>query len=379
MEIKKIANHANWVSRAFLFTTPVVALVLTTYYVATTPFQPAIWILGAVFYALTAMGITAGYHRLYSHRTYDASKFVKWFWALFGAAAFQHSILKWSMDHRLHHRFVDTDQDPYSINKGFFYAHMGWMLQEQTYPANASAYVRDLDSDPIVKFQHKYYLPLAIFMCFGLPTLIGWSLGSALGGFAIAACLRLVLVHHFTFFINSWCHTFGKKTYTNEHTAKDSFLMALATFGEGYHNFHHTFATDYRNGIRWYHWDPTKWSIQFFATFGLATNLKVTSPDLILSARLKMDETRLKETWSHRWEIAFEERVVQLRQRVFDAQIKWMTLKKEYLALKATYTEASRARLETLRAEVKMAHMEFKMSWAQWRTYNSSLLVAARV
>src|SRR5882757_2331953 len=128
------------------------------------------------------------------------------------------------------------------------------MLREQVYPKGAEAFSRDLQKDPIVAFQHKYYMPIAIGMCFFLPMGLGALMGSALGGLAVAGFLRLVLVHHFTFFINSWCHMFGRKPYTSEHTAKDSFLMALFTFGEGYHNYHHTFANDYRNGIRWYHW-----------------------------------------------------------------------------------------------------------------------------
>ena len=155
--------------------------------------------------------------------------------------------------------------------------------------------------------------------------------------------------------------------------------MALCTFGEGYHNFHHTFANDYRNGIRWYHWDPTKWVIKMSAILGLAHNLRVTSDDLILSARLKMDESKLKEKWSHRWEHALEERVSQMRDRVSVAQLKWIELKKEYALLKKTYTEASHARMEALRAEMKLAHIEFKMSWAQWKAYHSFLLVAAPV
>ena len=139
---------------------------------------------------------------------------------------------------------------------------MGWMLEDQQYPPNPEAYVRDLQRDPIVAFQHKYYGSIAIFMCFFLPMGLGWLFGSALGGLAVVGVLRLVLVHHATFFINSLCHTWGARTFTDQHTAKDSAIVALFTFGEGYHNFHHTFANDYRNAVRWYHWDPTKWLIR---------------------------------------------------------------------------------------------------------------------
>lgn len=369
---------ADWPSTLFLLITPVAAVALSVYYLWTQPFNWKIWVLALAFYALTASSITAGYHRLFAHRTYDASTPLRWFLALFGAAAFQNSILKWATDHRLHHRFVDTDKDPYSINKGFLFAHIGWMLQEQRHPANVAAYQRDLLKDPVVRFQHKHYVLLATLMCFGLPTLIGWGLGSALGGFVIAGLLRVVLVHHATFFINSWCHFFGRRTFQDTHTARDSWLMALVTFGEGYHNFHHSFASDYRNGVRWYHWDPTKWSIQAFARVGLAKNLKTTPDFEVLQARLAMQQKYLKEKWSHKWEHAFEEQLNSLKIKVSQAQDRWIKLKEEYRSLKDTYAQTSQAKLAALKAEIKMARLEFKMSWAQWKAYHSFLLTAAK-
>ena len=189
------------------------------------------------------------------------------------------------------------------------------MLVDQTYPDGADAYVRDLKNDPIIMFQHKYYVPIAVFMCFFFPMLIGWTLELSFGGLAVAGFLRLAVVHHATFLINSGV-TRSVKNFTNEHTGKDSPFIAFFTFGEGYHNFHHTFANDYRNGIRWYHWDPTKWMIKFCATLGLTTNLRVTSPEAILAARMHMDESKIKERLSHRWEAAFEERIAHLKERV---------------------------------------------------------------
>src|SRR6185436_5569503 len=119
--------------------------------------------------------------------TYKARAWLKWYWALFGAMAFQNSIYIWARDHRVHHRFVDTDNDPYSINKGFFFAHFGWMLMTDTGPTvDIMPYGRDLERDPIVMFQHRHYVLLASIICFVIPTAIGWSLGSALGGLAVA-------------------------------------------------------------------------------------------------------------------------------------------------------------------------------------------------
>ncbi len=180
----------------------------------------------------------------------------------------------WARDHRVHHRFVDTDLDPYSISKGFFWAHFGWMMVNESTTADLKPYGRDMERDPVVQFQHKHYVALAIGMGLILPAILGLFCGSMLGGLAVAGFMRIVALHHMTFFINSWCHYFGKQNYTDTNTARDSFLMAVATFGEGYHNFHHIFAGDYRNGIRWYHWDPTKWMIQTFRLLGGAYNLR---------------------------------------------------------------------------------------------------------
>lgn len=376
LHTQQIDNHSTWASRIFLTGTPIAAVALTAYYLATQPFQPAIWIFGIVYYYMTGMSITGGYHRLFSHCAYEAKTPVKLFYAFFGAGAFQHSILKWSLDHRLHHRHVDTDLDPYSISKGFYYAHWGWMMQPQRYPANVAAFTRDLERDKIVYYQHKYYIPLAAAMAFGFPMFVGWCLGSALGGLAVAGVLRLVLLHHSTFLINSWCHTFGKKNYTNDHSAKDSLLMAFFTFGEGYHNFHHTFANDYRNGIRWYHWDPTKWAIRLAALCGMADNLHTAPDNAILAKKMQMDESHVREKLSHRWEVALEEKITHLKQNVAVAQAKWLHLKEEYRTLKKTYSEASHARLEELRAEIKRARREFKWHWEEWRAYHMTLTAA---
>ena len=367
----------NWPAVSFLGLTPPAAALLTYFYLKTSGFEWPVWVLGLVMYWLTAGSITAGYHRYFSHRTYEAKTWVKWFWALFGAAAFQNSILIWARDHRVHHRHVDTDQDPYSINKGFFYAHFGWMLIHEEPHPQLKAYGRDLERDPVVVFQDKYYVPIAALMCFGLPTLVGWALGSAAGGFVIAGVLRVVLVHHMTFFINSFCHLWGKQTYTDTNTARDSFLMALATFGEGYHNFHHIFSTDYRNGVRWYHWDPTKWTIQFLRLVGGAYALKRTPDTEIIARRLQMDEKRLKSRLSSDWHAQIQEQMENLRLRVEASHRQFEALREEYRRLVKDYTNASLARLAELRLQLRMAKIEFRSAWRQWRAYHHVLLQGA--
>lgn len=367
-------NAINWVGAGFLLLTPPIALILSVYHIYTEGFVWPVWILAAVFYALTAGSITGGYHRYWSHRTYEARTWLKWFWALFGGAAWQNSILIWARDHRVHHRFVDTDKDPYSINKGFFWAHFGWMLVEQSTTVDVKPYGRDLEQDKVVMFQHKYYIPLAILVSFGLPTLIGWWMGSALGGLAIAGFLRIVAVHHMTFFINSWCHYFGKQRYTDSNTARDSFFMAVATFGEGYHNFHHYFANDYRNGIRWYHWDPTKWVIQIFRLLGGAYDLRRTPWSEIVKAQLLMDEKRLKLRLENKWQVQFQVQLDNLKARVEAAHLRFEQLREEYKKMANDYAIYSWERIAELKHQIRMAQIEFRAALKQWREFNSFLL-----
>jgi stearoyl-CoA desaturase (delta-9 desaturase) len=361
----------NWVGALFITITPVLAAIFTVIHLMREGFVWQIWAMAAVFYTMTASSITGGYHRYFAHRTYEARTWLKWYWALFGAMAFQNSILIWARDHRVHHRFVDTDADPYSINKGFFYAHFGWMLVTEEPLVNLEPYGRDLAKDKVVAFQHKHYVLIASFMCFVMPMILGYFMGSWFGGLAIAGLLRVVALHHMTFFINSWCHYFGKQTYTDSNSAKDSFIMALATFGEGYHNYHHIFANDYRNGVRWYHWDPTKWMIQFFRLVGGAYGLRTTPWSEIIKFQLQMDEKRLKTQFQSNWHEQLQAQVDALKVKVEAAYVRWEQLREEYKKTASNYAQFSRDRLRELKFQLRLAKIEFKAALDQWREFHS--------
>jgi len=279
-------KNIDWTNALFLSLSPIASIILVILFFKNNDHYAPQIILGVVFYFLTGMSITAGYHRLFSHRTYKAHFLLRLFYLLFGAAAFQNSALKWSHDHRIHHNHVDEELDPYNINRGFFWAHMGWIFFKEE--DSQKKYPKDLLQDSLVVWQHKYYFPIAIFMGLILPTLIGGLFGSFLGGFALSGLFRVVFVHHCTFFINSLCHVLGSRPYTDENTARDSFILAFFTYGEGYHNYHHYFPTDYRNGIRWYQYDPTKWLIKFTELTGFAFDLKKYPERVIKEAQEKM-------------------------------------------------------------------------------------------
>lgn len=252
-------------------------------------------LLGTIAFA--GISITAGYHRLWAHKTYDAHWSLRILFALGGALAVQNSALHWSSDHREHHKHVDdNDHDPYSAKRGFWYSHIGWMLREY----QASKYsnydnVKDLQQDPVVMWQHRHYLLLTLLTTIGWPVAIGFMLGDVWGAVLLVGFARLVINHHTTFFINSLAHIWGKQTYTDRNTARDNGFLALLTFGEGYHNYHHIFSADYRNGIRWWHFDPTKWLIRSCSWLGLTKNLKRTNGYQIEKARLAMQFKRLQD------------------------------------------------------------------------------------
>ncbi len=347
----------------FLTITPLLAGAGLAWHLSTNGFQWPLWIWMVVFYALTAGSITAGYHRLFAHKSYEARTWTKLLLAFFGAGAFQNSILKWATDHRLHHRFVDTDRDPYSISKGFWFAHIGWMLFKQHHDPLAKSMSRDLRSDPIITFQHRHYLPIAILSGFVLPMMIGWWHGDALGGLIVIGLTRMTLLHHATFFINSWCHFFGRQPYSDAHTAKDSLFMAVMTFGEGYHNFHHSFAMDYRNGIKWYHWDPTKWVIQLFYGLGGAHSLKRTPQAEIYRAEINMDERRIQDRWRDQLDVKFQESMRSIKLRFAQAEARFLEAKKAL----SDRSKTSPEQLAAWRNQFRYAKKDLRQAIRQWR------------
>merc|ERR1711871_1919131 len=177
------------------------------------------------------LGITCGYHRLWSHRAFQAHPIVKYLLLVAGTGAFEGSIRWWCRDHRAHHRY--TDNDPYNAKRGFFYSHIGWMLVKQDPKRIGKANIADLNADWAIRWQHRNYLWLAPLISFVLPSIIcGFGWGDFRGGFYLAGIARLVFVHHATFCVNSLAHTLGEQTFDDDHTPRDHFLTALVTLGE---------------------------------------------------------------------------------------------------------------------------------------------------
>jgi len=240
--------------------------------------------LALLWLVLCVLSTTGGYHRLFTHRAYRAAKGVRLFYLLFGSASGQGPVLKWASDHRAHHAHTDEDQDPYNIKKGFWWAHIGWLLYRNPPPDFRN--VKDLVEDPLVRFQERWYIPLAVLIGFVLPMCLAAAWGDAAGGLLLAGFLRLAIQYQATFAINSVTHFVGRRPYLKETSARDSAVAALLTLGEGYHNYHHCFPGDYRNGVRYWQFDPTKWWIWALSKIGLAWDLRRV-PDPVIREAMK--------------------------------------------------------------------------------------------
>lgn len=314
----------NWAVTSVFGLTFLVAITLVPWYGIVHGYSTWAWIFFAFFIVFNGIGIGSGYHRLWSHRTYEARPLLKWFLAITGGMSLQNSIIIWCARHRVHHRDVDNnDKDPYSIGRGFWFAHIGWMLRD--YPSGEVDYslVPDLQNDPIVAWQHRWYWTLVWTTNLGIPLLLGWLTGDVLGMFLLVGVLRLVISHHVTFFINSLAHMWGTQPYTDENSARDNHVLALITYGEGYHNYHHIFQSDYRCGIRWWHLDINKWFISTCALLGLVKNRKRTPQFKVLRARLnmefkaarsKLERSKDSSTWKEQLEQEYAQFVETIRQ-----------------------------------------------------------------
>lgn len=290
MNLRIPFERVNWVNTSFLFVLTALAVVGAPIYLIKFDLHWALWALFGFYMIATGLSITLGYHRLFSHLSFKAKMPVRLFTLVFGACAFENSALHWSSDHRRHHKHTDHEDDPYDISKGFLWAHIGWILFKLDAPLPMDN-VKDLRKDALVRLQDKYYVLIAFLVGLFLPAVVGYfvmgGMIGALGGFLIVGALRVVLVQQSTFFINSLCHTIGKQPYSTRCSARDSWIMALVTYGEGYHNYHHEFQHDYRNGVKPWNFDPTKWAILLLHKLGLVSNLRRVPTSKIVAAEMR--------------------------------------------------------------------------------------------
>ena len=331
------------------------------------------WVDLAIFlgmYCLSAIGICIGYHRGFTHRAFSSNSLVKFLGLFGGAAAGEGSALSWCADHRRHHLYEDTAKDPYNVNRGFWWAHMGWMLGSPT--TTDFSNVKDLEKDPMIKNQSDYYIVWFAVSTFVLPTVVGAFFDRAWAGLLCGGFLRLFCINQATFLINSWAHYFGSQAYSLRSTARDSWILAVLTWGEGWHNYHHRFPFDYRNGPRTIDWDPGKWMIYAFSKMGWCWDLKQTPEVEILKA--KMETAKLKEP-AHETPILLE-----IEQKLMAAYKKW---NRNHLASQESEMMSkvlNSKEWKASRRALKQARKDFLRLYSTWkREFDMGLRTQVRI
>ena len=364
-------NSLNVINSSFLVGMPLLAIFGVVFYSIEYGISWVEPIIFVSFYLACGLSITAGYHRLFSHRTHKAAWPMRLFYALFGAAAFQNSAIKWCSDHRRHHLKTDEEEDPYSVKKGFMWAHMGWVMVDQG--EEIVEQVEDLQEDKILAWQDRHIFLIGFLVGIVLPGLVGFlaigGMHGFLGGMIYGGFLRVVVVHHATFLINSAAHTWGTQPYSTANTSRDSPVLSFFTFGEGYHNFHHTFQADYRNGHKWYHWDPSKWWIKVASWVGMTKDLHRIPKKSIESQRMKTTFERKSD--GDEVPTEFQEKVTQCVQNLRKGFTDLMKRREEYKLARTErkndskeawkrLKEAHKARIRQCKEQIAQARIEFK-------------------
>ncbi|QVL34176.1 acyl-CoA desaturase [Telmatocola sphagniphila] len=241
-------------------------------------------------YTVSALGITIGFHRLFVHRSFETYVWIKFLWAIFGSMAIQGALFQWVGMHRRHHKFSDRPEDPHTphhhgkgflgLLKGFWHAHIGWFFNAD--PADFEHYIKDLKNIRSLRIANDLF-PLWVALSLILPAVLGGIISSswmgAWTGFIWGGLVRIFLVHHITWSVNSACHLWGMQPYHSDDESRNNIFFGILAMGEGWHNTHHAFPTSVRHGLSWWQIDTSYWVIRMMAFLGLAWNLKLPSKE----------------------------------------------------------------------------------------------------
>jgi stearoyl-CoA desaturase (Delta-9 desaturase) len=245
----------------------------------------------AVSYVITGTGITVGYHRLFTHRSFKTNRLVRALFAVFGSAAVEGPVIEWVATHRKHHRFSDLPGDPHSPHaehgvgwqgalRGLLHAHIGWMFRGID-RASEERYAKDLLADPLIRTVDRTFplwVLLGLLFPFGLGVAITGSIVGGLTGMLWGGAVRILFLHHATFSINSLCHFFGRRRFSTGDQSRNLAWLALPTFGEAWHNNHHAFPTSAHHGLTRWQLDPGGWLIDGLERIGLAWDVVRIAP-----------------------------------------------------------------------------------------------------
>ncbi|KAH7980877.1 hypothetical protein HPB49_019778 [Dermacentor silvarum] len=239
-----------------------------------------------ILYTLSGIGITAGSHRMWSHKSYKAKLPYRIMMMIFQTMAFQNDIYEWARDHRMHHKYSETTADPHDATRGFFFSHVGWLLVRKHPDVRAKGKtidMSDLLADPVVRFQRKHYLSMMVLICFVLPAVLPWWLwGESLwNAFLVCSLTRYCFTLNMTWLVNSAAHMWGNRPYDKHISPRQNLVTIVGAHGEGFHNYHHTFPYDYRTSELGCTINTTTWFIDFFAWLGQVYDRKEVPTNVV--------------------------------------------------------------------------------------------------
>jgi len=276
---------------------------LAAFYAVYPIFTSAKWqtnLLTFILYLMSGLGVTAGVHRLWAHRSYKARLPLRIFLAFIYTIAFENDIYEWCRDHRVHHKYSETNADPHNAKRGFFFAHIGWLLcrkHPEVAKKGKAVDLSDLLADPVVRFHRKYYVRLVLVCCFILPTITPMYLWNETfwNSLLIPTLFRLCFTLNQTWLVNSAAHMWGSKPYDVNINPRENAWVVLGAVGEGFHNYHHTFPYDYATSEYGIKYNLTTAFIDLMALFGLAYDCKTASKKVIQARKLRTGEDSLKQ------------------------------------------------------------------------------------
>lgn len=245
-----------------------------------------------VYLFCSGLSVTAGSHRLWSHRSYKAKLPLRILLMVFNCMAGQNDIYDWVRDHRVHHKYSETDADPHNVKRGFFFAHVGWLMckkHPEVTRKGKEIDCSDVYNDPVVRFQMRYHIPMTILLCFVVPTMIPYRFfgESRWNAFFVAAILRWVFQLNGTWLVNSAAHMWGQKPYDKFISPAENMFVSFLAIGEGFHNYHHTFPWDYSTSELGWKMNFSTMFIDFMAKVGWAYDLKKPTEEMVLKRAMR--------------------------------------------------------------------------------------------
>ncbi|XP_063383395.1 acyl-CoA Delta(11) desaturase-like [Cydia fagiglandana] len=286
-------NDIKWVNTILITLYHILFIYWPYHYAFPVKWQTVVF--AAIMYVASGFGVTGGAHRLWTHKSYKATLPLKLFMLMLYSSAGQNSLLNWVRDHRVHHKYSDTDADPHNANRGLFFSHIGWLMlkkNEEVIKRGKQIDMSDIENDPLLRFYEKYFQWFKLLFCYYLPTMINvWFWGEDWKTAVAWQCfLRYITTFHSELTVNSLAHAFGYKPYNKDLKPAENRFVATVALGEGWHNYHHAFPFDYKAAEHFDFFNFGTAFIRFFEKLGLAYDLREATPEMINSIAKRLGD-----------------------------------------------------------------------------------------